>query len=151
MPLTSRDILKLDSFWAYRVVALADTISRYTLSVAKEVGGLNLSQWRVLAAVAEKSGRSAAEVVAVTPMDKTIVSRAVASLIDDGLISKTPDAHDKRRAALSITPQGEVIYRKIAKRLKADVMDLSHEDVQGEDLAQTLKGFAAQMPKASRT
>ena len=79
--------IKLDNFWAYQVVVLADQVSRYTLDIVRTEADLNQSQWRVLAAIADKPGRSSAEVTSVTPMDKTIVSRAVASLIRNGLIN----------------------------------------------------------------
>jgi len=46
--------IELENFWPYQVVVLADQISRHTLSVVREQSGLNLSQWRVLAAVALK-------------------------------------------------------------------------------------------------
>jgi DNA-binding MarR family transcriptional regulator len=117
MDTSSHSPIALTTFWPYQVTVLADQISRYTLSVAKEMAGINLSQWRVLAAVAEKPGRSAAEVTAITPMDKTIVSRAVSSLIENGLIDKTADAQDKRRSRLDTTIKGQDVYDKIAGRL----------------------------------
>jgi DNA-binding MarR family transcriptional regulator len=107
----------LDSFWAYQVVVLADQVSRYTLEIVRSEADLNQSQWRVLAAIADKPGRSAAEVTSVTPMDKTIVSRAVASLIQDGLIKRTPSRDDKRRAALEMTDIGAERYAQISKKL----------------------------------
>lgn len=109
--------IKLSTFWPYQVSVLADQISRHTVRIAKEEAGLNLSQWRVLAAVAEKPGRSSASVVAVTPMDKGIVSRAVHTLIDLGLITKTTDHGDKRRYALTLTSTGNAHYSSIAARL----------------------------------
>ncbi len=117
----------LDNFWAYQVVVLADQVSRYTLDVVRTEANLNQSQWRVLAAVADKRGRSAADVTAVTPMDKTIVSRAVASLIKDGLIKRTPSAEDKRRGALEMTKLGAeryaLISAKLAETLNASMLD----------------------------
>ena len=117
----------LDNFWAYQVVVLADQISRHTMDVVRTEANLNQSQWRVLAAVADKPGRSAAEVTSVTPMDKTIVSRAVASLIKDGLIKRTPSAQDKRIAALEMTALGAqryaLISKKLAKTLNTAVLD----------------------------
>jgi len=98
--------IRLDDFWAYQVVVLADQVSRHTMEVVRTEANLNQSQWRVLAAVADKPGRSSAEVTAVTPMDKTIVSRAVASLIKSGLINRTPSQEDKRISALEMTPLG---------------------------------------------
>ena len=119
--------IDLDNFWAYQVVVLADQISRYTLNVVRTEAQLNQSQWRVLAAVADKPGRSAAEVTSVTPMDKTIVSRAVASLIKLDMIKRTPSQKDKRIGALEMTELGEQRYNlisaKLAETLNAPALD----------------------------
>jgi len=117
----------LDNFWAYQVVVLADQVSRYTLDIVRTEANLNQSQWRVLAAVADKPGRSAADVTAVTPMDKTIVSRAVASLIKGEFIKRTPSRDDKRIGALEMTTLGaeryDLISAKLAETLNASVLD----------------------------
>jgi len=119
--------IRLEEFWAYQVVVLADQISRHTLEVVRSEANLNQSQWRVLAAVADRPGRSSAEVTAVTPMDKTIVSRAVASLIKSGLIKRTPSQEDKRISALEMTPLGveryALIADKLAQTLNAPTLD----------------------------
>ena len=137
--------ITLDDFWPYHAVVLADQISRHTLNIVKNEADLNLSQWRVLAAVAEKSGRSAAEVTAITPMDKTIVSRAVSSLITLGLITKTSDTSDKRRSSLSATQAGEAIYLKIAQRLNADLIDNQAGQHSAKEFTKTLKTFSDMM------
>ncbi len=113
-------IMQLDEYWPYQAVVLGDLVSRHTTSVLKRHGELNLSQWRVLAAVAEKEGRTAAEVVAVTPMDKGIVSRATAALVKSGHISKREDAHDKRRTRLHMTQAGQGTYQAILKDLTGE-------------------------------
>ena len=106
--------ITLEDFWPYQAVVLADQISRYTLSVVRTEAELNLSQWRVLAAIAEEPGRTAAQVTAITPMDKTIVSRAVSSLLALGLVTKISDSSDKRRSSLSVTANGKTIYENVA-------------------------------------
>ena len=118
----SNSHIDLTHFWPYQTVVLADQISRYTLEVVRAEAGLNQSQWRVLAAVADKPGRTAAEVTSVTPMDKTIVSRAVHSLIESGLIKKTPNIDDKRRSSLEMTTLGQECYTIIAKKLNETMM-----------------------------
>ena len=50
---TSPRALRLDTYWPYQIVVLADIISRRTAAIVKEQADLNLSQWRVLAAIAE--------------------------------------------------------------------------------------------------
>ncbi len=114
-----RSPIILDDFWAYQVVVLADQVSRHTLDIVRSEADLNQSQWRVLAAVADKPGCSSADVTSVTPMDKTIVSRAVASLIKSGLIERTPSPADKRMSTLDMTPFGAERYARIAKKLAA--------------------------------
>lgn len=134
-------IIELENFWAYQAVVLADTISRHTLAVAKSEAGLNLSQWRVLAAIAEKPGRMAAEVVAITPMDKTIVSRAVASLIEMGLVKKVADKQDKRRSSLTVTAKGRKIYKKIATRLTAELKEAEQNALPPIEFNKALKSY----------
>lgn len=113
----TQNIIKLDEYWPYQVTVLADIITRHTTSVLKTHGDLNISQWRVLAAVAESPGRTAAKVVAVTPMDKGIVSRATASLVESHIIEKIHDKIDRRSSRLYLTKTGEKIYAQISADL----------------------------------
>lgn len=133
--------LKLDAFWPYQTVVLADLVSRNTHGVLKAHSDLNLSQWRVLAAIAEAPGRTAAEVTAVTPMDKGIVSRAVASLIEGHLIARTPDPDDKRRAALHLTPQGQSDYNRVARHLTENLSRALPRDMNAEEFSRALGAF----------
>ena len=137
--------IQLDAFWPYHVIVLADQISRHTASVTKAEAGLNLSQWRVLAAVADKPGRTAAEVAMMTPMDKTIVSRAVSSLIDMGVINKSASHDDKRRFSLSITPEGADIYEKISKRLSKTIDETLSKKSEQQAFISELKKFSSKM------
>ncbi len=141
--------IDLDNFWAYQVVVLADQISRYTLEVVRTEADLNQSQWRVLAAVADKPGRSSSEVTSVTPMDKTIVSRAVASLIKGGLIKRTPSQADKRVGALHMTKLGaqryDLISSKLADTLNAQVLN----GASAAEFAHAVKHFSAYMTELS--
>ena len=141
--------IDLDNFWAYQVVVLADQVSRYTLEVVRTEADLNQSQWRVLAAIADKPGRSSAEVTAVTPMDKTIVSRAVASLIKDGLIKRTPSQADKRIGALHMTKLGaqryELISSKLAETLNAKVL----KGASAAEFTHAVKHFSLYMTELS--
>jgi DNA-binding MarR family transcriptional regulator len=141
--------IDLDNFWPYQAVVLADQISRYTYSVVKSKAGLNLSQWRVLAAVAGKPGRTAAEVTAITPMDKTIVSRAVSSLIDAGLIKKSPTKDDKRRLSLRTTAAGQTIYEKIAEILFNTMVGSLINGSEGQEFTESVKTFSEKMKRLS--
>ena len=139
--------IELEYFWPYQVVVLADQISRHTLSVVREQSGLNLSQWRVLAAVADKPSCSAAQVTTVTPMDKTIVSRAVASLIKIGLIQKSPTKLDKRSHALTATRTGLEVYENISKELNRKLIFNNHDSISHDNFLKLVKSYSRQMMK----
>lgn len=124
----------LDTAWSYKVTVLADLVARRVAAEVQKTSGLNLSQWRVLAAVADKPGRTSTEVVEITPMDKPIVSRAVQVLVDRGLLRREASQEDGRRSYLRLTPEGEGTYADIVAALTssgAAGLDL----VSGDELA----------------
>ncbi len=137
--------IRLDDFWAYQVVVLADRVSRYTLDIVKTEANLNQSQWRVLAAIADQPGRSSAEVTAVTPMDKTLVSRAVASLLESGLIKRTPSQKDKRSAALEMTKLGTDRYALISAKLAKSLNAVKLNGESTQDFNANVKHFSRYM------
>jgi len=115
----TRRVLELDTYWPYQLTVLADHISRHTASIVKRHAGLNLSQWRVMAAIAERPGRTAAEVVAVTPMDKGIVSRATKALLEAGLVVRMASQDDGRISHLHLTDGGEAVYQSLVPRVES--------------------------------
>ncbi|MEL7019490.1 MAG: helix-turn-helix domain-containing protein [Pseudomonadota bacterium] len=105
-----RAVINLNDFLPYQLVVLADKIDRRTAKIARERGDLSLSQWRVMAAVAGKAGTTARDVVAATPMDKGIVSRALATMVKRGLIDRRASAADARLSHLFLTARGTKLY-----------------------------------------
>lgn len=109
--------LRLEESWIYKITVLADVVARTIAPIVYRVSGLNLSQWRVIAAVADRPGCTATEVVSITPMDKGLVSRAVRTLVDREIITKRSSEKDGRAIFLRLTSEGERIYREIVKEL----------------------------------
>jgi len=138
-PETSPYSLELDNFWPYQIVVLADLISRQTHQLLKHHSELNLSQWRVLAAVGDRPGRSAAEVVKVTPMDKGIVSRGVTFLLEHGYLNRVPSADDKRRAALYLTEKGQTAFTEISEIQQDTIRKLKTKALSDRAFTQAVK------------
>ena len=115
---TQQKVLHLADFWPYQVTVLADRIARRTSSIVKE-SGINLSQWRVMAAIAEMPGRTSVEVVAITPMDKGIVSRATRSLLEHGFVRREASQEDGRVSHLYLTERGREVYGEIMPQVEA--------------------------------
>lgn len=105
--------LQLDRFVPYRLSVLTNRVSS---AIARHYGErfkLTIPEWRVTAVLGETPGLSAREVAARTAMDKVQVSRAVASLIDAGRVSRTPDNEDGRIGHLELTRAGRAVYDQI--------------------------------------
>lgn len=105
--------LPLDQSMAYKITVIADLIARRISHIASTVGGINLSQWRVLAAIGDQEGRTASQVVDMTPMDKGIVSRAVASLVTQGYLTRRASDQDGRVSHLYMTTAGRETFIQI--------------------------------------
>ena len=110
--MSDRPRLKLAEFTPYRIVALGRRMSE-ELGAAYRNEGLSIPEWRVIAAVAQAPLVAARDVVAMTPMDKMAVSRAVTSLESRGLIERQT-ADDRRVSALRLTAKGEIVYQRVA-------------------------------------
>jgi DNA-binding MarR family transcriptional regulator len=106
--------LQLDRFVPYRLSVLTNLVSSAIAAAYVERFGLSISEWRVVAALGEQSGMSAAEVAARTAMDKVAVSRAVASLRRAGRVARATSSHDRRRSALRLSRAGTAVYAKVA-------------------------------------
>jgi DNA-binding MarR family transcriptional regulator len=145
--------IRLDSYWPYQVTVLADLISRRTAEIVKREGELNLSQWRVLAAIAEQPGRTAVEVVAMTPMDKGIVSRATKALLTAGLLVRQASQVDGRVSHLFLTDKGDALYQRLRPHVEAvpkaadSILD---PDAQA-DFCELVKRLAGAMPDTPRS
>jgi len=107
----------LEDSLSYKITVIADLIARRVSHIATEVGGLNLSQWRVLAAIGDQDGRTASQVVDMTPIDKGIVSRAVSSLVSQGYLRRCASDHDGRVCHLFMTDSGRRAFEQIAAEL----------------------------------
>jgi DNA-binding MarR family transcriptional regulator len=106
--------IRLDDFLPYRLAVLSDRSATAISRIYEDRHGLSTPQWRVMAAVADKPGRTAQDVVRMTPMEKAMVSRAVSALIGRGLMRREADHRDGRSSRLFLTAEGDAVYSDIA-------------------------------------
>lgn len=75
---------------------------------------LPLVAWRSLAVIERYGPVSAGELGAKTSSDPFKMARAIELLVKRGLITRTPDPSDRRRASLELTVQGRDVHADIA-------------------------------------
>jgi DNA-binding MarR family transcriptional regulator len=109
----------LERFITFRVINLAQRFGRGGDLLYGGGFGLSLRQWRVLATLGRFGAVAAQEIAHGAALDKSQVSRAVAELISARLVRQRADSADRRRIQLSLTPQGEALYRAVLPEAQA--------------------------------
>ncbi len=109
----SKPDFNLEDFLPYRLSVAANAVSK---RIAKTYAPYKLSrtQWRVMAVLASCAKMTAQAVADKTGMDKTTVSRAVAKMLERGLIKRGVSEQDGRSAPLSLSDKGREMFAKIA-------------------------------------
>jgi len=74
---------------------------------------LTLTQFAVLNAIAEKGEMKLADLHFLLSVEKSTTTRLVDPLTRNGLIQRKKSEHDFRAQILKLTPEGEIVHRKI--------------------------------------
>ncbi|MDQ3160801.1 MAG: MarR family winged helix-turn-helix transcriptional regulator [Pseudomonadota bacterium] len=106
-------VLELDRFLPYRLSVLSNRISQTIASAYAERFGIGVTEWRVIAVLGRYPGLSANEVAERTAMDKVAVSRAVARLLERGLLQRDTHGDDRRRSVLELSEAGYGVYDEV--------------------------------------
>ena len=106
--------LDLEHFLPYRLSVLSNRISQAIAARYARRFGIGVTEWRVIAVLGRYPGLSAGAVAARTAMDKVAVSRAVARLLERGLVERDTHGDDRRRSVLALSRNGQRIYDDIA-------------------------------------
>jgi len=105
--------LALENFLPYRLSVLAQVVSESLHDLYAGRFGLSVTEWRVMAALGRFAPLTASEVGQRIVMDKVAVSRAVARLLERGLVERTADHTDRRRAPLRLSARGRAVHARI--------------------------------------
>ena len=100
----------IEDMTAFRVSVFSNTLGRAAARYSARHLDLSLTQWRVLAIIGMEEPATARDVVRKTGLDKGGISRAVADLLNRGLLEKRPSADDRRARPLSLTAKGRRLY-----------------------------------------
>jgi DNA-binding MarR family transcriptional regulator len=110
---TGHATLDLERFLPYRLSVLSNRISQTIASAYAERFGIGITEWRVIAVLGRYSGLSANGVAGRTAMDKVAVSRALARLLERGLLQREPHGDDRRRSVLELSEAGYRVYDEV--------------------------------------
>ncbi|MGY0504990.1 MarR family winged helix-turn-helix transcriptional regulator [Luteimonas sp. e5] len=106
--------LALEQFLPYRLSVLSNRVSQTIAASYRDRFALSVTEWRVIAVLGRTPNLSASEVVERTAMDKVAISRAVAALLDRGLLLRAVDREDRRRWLLTLSDKGAEVHAQVA-------------------------------------
>jgi DNA-binding MarR family transcriptional regulator len=111
--MTAASRIDLERFVPFRLNRLAAEVSRALARVYGERFGIDVPEWRIIATLGDRGRVRAQDIALSTRMHKSVVSRAVARLIELGWVARTANARDRREAALSLTGTGRDVYAQL--------------------------------------
>lgn len=116
---TADTMLRLQRFLPYRLSVVSNAISEAIAQVYRDQYGLSMTEWRLLAVLAEHPGQSAQQLVQLTRLDKVSISRALRRMLEAGLVQRRVDRSDRRRLPLLLSSAGTALYQRIAPAVVA--------------------------------
>ena len=114
----------LDRSFTHRLHTLSKITDRQTQQAYQEAAGLPLGEGRCLAAIGSFSPLSLNEVAHMANVNTGQASRAVQSLVDQGLVDKQVNAADARGVELTLTEKGQASWQHLMQ-----VIALRNEDI----------------------
>lgn len=100
----------LDDYVTFKFAILSQMFGRDAARIFSAKWGLSLPQYRILTVLGKLPGMSLRELTDRTQMDKGQLSRVVAQMENDGLITRESDSSDGRRLVLTLTRSGAKLY-----------------------------------------
>ena len=116
--------LDLERFVPYQLSVLSNVVSQEIAQAYGERFGLAVTEWRIIAVLGRFPGMSAVGVAERSAMDKVAVSRAVARLLERGLLHRETHGDDRRRSVLELSDAGRAVYAEVAPLALAYERDL---------------------------
>lgn len=106
----------LQDFLPYLLNQAAEATSRGFQASYRARYGLTRTQWRVMANLGRFGAMTARDICRISHIEKTKVSRAVAGLEDEGLLTRATSPDDRRAENLSLTPKGRAVFAEIGQQ-----------------------------------
>lgn len=106
----------LQDFLPYLLNQAAEATSRGFQASYRARHGLTRTQWRVMANLGRFGAMTARDICRISHIEKTKVSRAVAGLEGEGLLTRATSPEDRRAENLSLTGKGRAVFAEIGQQ-----------------------------------
>jgi DNA-binding MarR family transcriptional regulator len=112
----AKAVFDLEDFLPYLLNQAAEAASRGFQEIYRDSYAMTRTQWRVMANLGKFGAMTARDICAISHIEKTKVSRAVATLEREGLLARRPSEQDRRAEVLSLTDKGLAAFADLGQR-----------------------------------
>ncbi len=101
-----RPHLVLDNYLPYLINRVGSAVAETYTAEALTKRNLSLAMWRVLAALSNNGEQRQIDLVAMTSIDASTMSRLVTRLVRDGLVTRSRSKTSNREVVIELSPKG---------------------------------------------
>ena len=120
--MTRRPQLDLDNYLPYLLNRVGFALVESFTTNALAPHRLSIDMWRVLAALSSNGGQRQIDLVGMTSIDASTMSRLVTRLVRMGLVTRSRSKTSNREVVVALSPKGGALVGRlipIAKQLEA--------------------------------
>ena len=119
--MADRSHLDLGNYLPYLINRVGFALVESFTAAALTPHGLSIAMWRVLAALSNRGEQRQIDLVDMTSIDASTMSRLVTRLVRMGLVTRSRSATSNREVVVELSPKGRVLVQRlipIAKKLE---------------------------------
>ena len=119
--MAGRNHLDLGNYLPYLINRVGSALVESFTADALTPNGLSIAMWRVLAALSNNGGQRQVDLVEMTSIDASTMSRLVSRLVRIGLVTRSRSATSNREVIVELSPKGRALVERlipIAKELE---------------------------------
>lgn len=107
------ETLSLDDDMSVLLVRAANKLTAHSSRILRSRYGIGAIEWRMLVMLTLETDISAARISEFVGIDKSAVSRALAGMLEGGLVAALESRRDPRRKTWKLTPKGRQLHDRI--------------------------------------
>jgi DNA-binding MarR family transcriptional regulator len=117
----ARPKLELGNYLPYLINRVGFALVESFTANALTSNGLTIADWRVLAALSNNGEQRQVDLVTMTSIDASTMSRLVSRLVRNGLVTRSRSAKSNREVVVELSPKGRDLVQRlipIARKLE---------------------------------
>jgi DNA-binding MarR family transcriptional regulator len=117
----ARPKLELGNYLPYLINRVGFALVESFTADALTGNGLSIAMWRVLAALSNNGEQRQVDLVTMTSIDASTMSRLVSRLVRSGLVTRSRSAKSSREVVVELSPKGRDLVQRlipIARKLE---------------------------------